>query len=350
MQAALPVSFCRPYPDCRPGVGGVYAYLPLGEGSIKGCGYALVVPVVPCLKSLGLLEAVVKLLVAGHVADLAEDHLADQSRRCMPEGAEISALEGERGRILGRVQCRPGEQVGQSSPDVLVDSRAESRFQARDELDEPVMTRVEPGQVEQLVHAVHGGEGEPFVEPVVQLSGLRVGLGLRSGGVEHQVLRQHLEVQVAEERHVGHGTGQLVDELARRSSTAGRVAQGEVQEHGCGAQPGQQGAVELVVLCRGEEALVAQVGAQMDGPEVQVVHALWRDRGVRGDLDDDGCGEGLRPHQVGAEVVRAQPLALMREASSTGPRPGIRWRRATPRWCGWRRCSWWCAASTSAVR
>ncbi|RDG38143.1 hypothetical protein DVH02_10650 [Streptomyces corynorhini] len=210
----------------------------------------------------------VQLSIAGHVPDLTEDHLADQSRRGFLDRAEIGALEGDRCRVLGWVQRGPGEQVGQPSPDVLGDSPAEIRFYVVDELDEPVMAWIETGQVEQLVHAVHGSEGESFVEPVIQLSRLGAGLGLRSDGVEHQVFGQNLEVEVAEKRHVGNSVGQLVDELGRRSGVTGGIAQGNVEEYGRAVQPGQHGAVELFALGWVEEALVTLVGAQVDGAEM----------------------------------------------------------------------------------
>ena len=62
-----------------------------------------------------------------------------------------------------------------------------------------------------------------------------------------------------------------------------------------------------------EEALVALERAQVDGTEVQVVDALGPDRAIRGDLEDHGRGGGFRSQQVGAEVVRAQSVALAGE-------------------------------------
>ncbi|MET8695302.1 hypothetical protein [Streptomyces bauhiniae] len=102
-------------------------------------------------------------------------------------------------------------------------------------MDELLVARLEAGQVEQLVHTVHGGERQSLVQPVVQLSDLGVALGLRSRGVQHQVFRQHLEVQVAEKRHGGHGSRQLIDEVGCRRGTADRITQGRVEEEGCGA-------------------------------------------------------------------------------------------------------------------
>ncbi|MFJ9928175.1 hypothetical protein ACIRU5_19375 [Streptomyces misionensis] len=67
--------------------------------------------------------------------------------------------------------------------------------------------------------------------------------------LEHQVRGQHLEVQVAEERHGGHSGAQLVDEVGSPRA-AGCVAQRHVKEHGCGAQSGPHGMVKRSSLVR----------------------------------------------------------------------------------------------------
>ncbi|MFD4909080.1 hypothetical protein [Kitasatospora purpeofusca] len=165
------------------------------------------------------------------------------------------------------------------------------------------MSRVEAGQVEELVHVPDGGECQPLVEAVVHLGDPGVFLRLGGFGVEHQVFGHHLEVEVAEEREDRHGGGEPVDEFRVWCRVPRGVGKEGVEEGRRCTDPAQRRSAELGVLGLGEEVAVGEVGAQVDSAQPEIVDALGRHGSVRGDLEDQGAGVLLGLKQVAAQVV-----------------------------------------------
>ncbi len=196
------VLLSAPDPVVEVGVGRVDADLALGHRAVERGGDDVhVVPVVPGLQRLVLVEVEVEVGgVAAEGAQFPVDEVAEERSELGGQGVELPT------RVVPGFGCIAGreEAGGDEIADPLDQVRArvagvDGRVDSVDERGQLLRTGgTEPREVELAGHG--GGEGGKqhlLVQPVVQLAELGQAPGVARRRVEHQVLGDRFEVQVA---------------------------------------------------------------------------------------------------------------------------------------------------------